>query len=166
MGQVPAVTSYLLVGGGRVARHFRHYLDLEAIHCTTGIRGEGARALQERASKADRVLLLIDDAAIESFHASHDFLEDKVCIHFSGAVCSQAIFGTHPLMPFAGSLYDLGTYRSIPFVIDKGRGTFADLLPGFRNPSFGLDVRNKAIYHALCSMAGNFTALLWEKTLR
>lgn len=166
MGQVPAVTSFLLVGGGRVARHFRRYFTLEAIPFTTWIRGDGARALQQRASEADRVLLLIDDAAIGAFYAEHKFLTQATCVHFSGTLSFDAIFGAHPLMTFSDGLYDLGTYRSIPFVLEKGRSTLAALLPGLKNPSFEVDARDKNFYHAMCSMAGNGTVLLWEKAFR
>lgn len=166
MGQVPAQTSYLLVGDGRAARHFRRYLDLESIPFATWIREEGANALEKKTADADRILLLISDGAIESFHAGHPFLKRSFCVHFSGALVSAAIRGAHPLMTFSDSLYDLATYRSIPFIIEKDRGSLAELLPGLANPSFAIDARDKAIYHALSAMAGNFTVLLWEKAFR
>lgn len=166
MGQVPAATSYLLVGGGRAARHFRRYLELESIPFNTWIRGEGVHSLATKAAASERVLLLISDGAIESFYAEHPFLERAVCVHFSGALYSDAIYGAHPLMTFSIPPYDLQTYRSIPFILEKGRRPLAELLPGLTNPSFEVDARDKPFYHALCAMAGNFTVLLWEKAFR
>ena len=42
----------------------------------------------------------------------------------------------HPLMTFGLDLYDLTTYRSIPFILDSGGTPFHELLPGLPNPSF------------------------------
>ena len=166
MGQVPAPKSYLLVGGGRAARQFRRYLDLESIPFATWVRGESGRALEKKAAEANRILLLVSDGAIEPFHAAHPFLKQAFCVHFSGALVSGAIPSAHPLMTFSDSLYDLATYRSIPFIIERDRHSLAELLPGLPNPSFEVDARDKPIYHAFCAMAGSFTVLLWEKAFR
>ena len=166
MGTAPASTSYLLVGDGRAARHFRRYLQLESIPFTTWIRGESLQALETKTAEANRTLLLISDDAIESFYAEHPFFKRRMCVHFSGRLFSEAIYGAHPLMLFSGSPYDLETYRSIPFILEKGRRSMAELLPGLKNPSFEIDAREKTFYHALCSMTGNFTVLLWEKAFR
>ena len=166
MGNVPAATSYLLVGGGCVAHHFRRYFELESIPFTTWTRGESVGALETKAAEANRALLLISDGAIEAFYAERPFLRGTICIHFSGLLFSDAIYGAHPLMLFSRPLYDLETYRSIPFVLEKGRRSLPELLPGLKNPSFEIDVCDKVFYHALCTMAGNFTVLLWEKAFR
>ena len=166
MGQVPASTAYLIAGGGRMARHFAHYLDLESIPFTTWTRSEGAAALQSKAEMASRVLLLISDDAIEAFHSEHSYLHRRTCVHFSGARSFPRIYGAHPLMTFSERLYDLETYRSIPFVVERGRPPMAELLPGLVNPAFAIDAATKPLYHALCAMAGNFSVLLWEKAFR
>ena len=66
-------------------------------------------------------------------------------------------------MTFGLDLYDLATYRSIPFVLDSGRTPFHDLLPGLPNRSFTIPADDRPYYHALCVMAGNFSTLLWLK---
>src|SRR5690606_25694883 len=40
---------------------------------------------------------------------------------------------------------------------------FEELLPGLKNKAYEIDPEQKGLYHALCSLAGNFTVMLWEK---
>ena len=51
----------------------------------------------------------------------------------------------------------------IYFILDRDAPDFADLLPGLPNAHARLDTAQKAKYHALCVMAGNFSCLLWQK---
>lgn len=74
--------------------------------------------------------LLVVGGAIESFYAEHPCFERRICAHFSGALFSEAIHGAHPLTMFSNSLYDLETYRSIPFIFKKGRRSFANAYRG------------------------------------
>ena len=69
------------------------------------------------------------------------------------------------LMTFADRLQDLAWYQQIPFAVDEG-STLAQVLPGLPNPWFTLPVGERAKYHALVAMAGNFSYLLWQRTLR
>lgn len=166
MGQVPSIPfrAYLLVGRGRLATHFRHYFDLESIPYFQWSREQDEASLKTLAAKASHVLLAISDSAIERFFEDHrETFRDKTCVHFSGALVSQKISSAHPLMTFAAELYSRENYRTIPFVVEKGRRPFTELLPQLKNPSFELEAENKPLYHALCVMSGNFTVLLWEK---
>jgi predicted short-subunit dehydrogenase-like oxidoreductase (DUF2520 family) len=172
------MTSYLIIGDGRVAKHIARYFELESIAYTQWSRNgsrpkeaAGSKAddlgslnrLRDLASSASHILLLISDRAIESFYNEHPFLHGKVCVHFSGSLVLPRIHGAHPLMTFSLEPYDLDTYRRIPFVIEKGSSGFEQLLPGLTNPHFALDPQYKPLYHALCVMSGNFTVILWEK---
>jgi len=168
MGQVPVFTSYLLIGGGRVARHFARYFDFESIPYSTWSRGKDDESrLRSLAERASHVLLLISDSAIEPFFSSHPFLHAKVAVHVSGALASPLLPSAHPPMTFnnddPGDPYDLETYRRIPFVLERGRGTMTELLPRLSNPAWSIESAHKTLYHALCVMSGNFTVLLWEK---
>ena len=40
--------------------------------------------------------------------------------------------------------------------------SFDDLFPGLGNPHFAIRVEDKARYHAMCVMAGNFSQFLWK----
>lgn len=153
----------LIIGRGRVARHFQHYLSLEGISYSSWSRTEREAALHERASFATRILILISDDAIEDFLNRYPFITEKMCVHFSGCLVSPRIVGAHPLMTFGEQLYDLDTYRRIPFIVEESRRTFSELLPGLTNPSYAIPAEKKALYHALCVIAGNFSIVLWEK---
>ncbi|MFH1158046.1 MAG: DUF2520 domain-containing protein [Pseudomonadota bacterium] len=162
MRQVP---HYLIVGNGRMARHFRHYLSLLGISSSQWNRSEPTEKLGELACAATHILLLISDGAIDPFITEH--LRDiaAVKVHFSGALFSEQAYGAHPLMTFNTGLYTLDKYKSIPFVVDASAPPFETLLPGIPNSHVRLAPELKAKYHAMCVLSGNFSCLLWQKFL-
>jgi hypothetical protein len=156
---VRQVPEYLVIGHGRVARHFLHYfslLDIPAVHWH---RGMPAHAIPD----ASRTLLLIADRAIDKF--CDEFLQGRsgTTVHFSGSLVTDKAVGAHPLMTFGPQLYTLDKYKKIPFVVDEGVARFEELLPGLPNPHVSLPTELKAKYHALCVLSGNFTTILWQK---
>jgi len=164
--------NYAIVGGGRLARHFSEYFRfLEIPHtCWTRDRWSPFNSFEQPAAelrlrdtvaKADRVLLLVSDNAIAVLLKQYPFLYEKRLIHCSGALSFPGIAGVHPLMTFADRLYGLDTYQSVPFIIEAGL-SFDRLFPGLPNPHYVIDIEDKARYHAMCVMAGNFTQLLWQ----
>ncbi len=164
MRQVP----YAVIGAGRVARHFCHYLDLLNIPYRSWSRAHDApQALLASLLPCERILLLISDGAIELFIREqlevHPALKDKTRIHFSGALVTPQAFGAHPLMTFGQDVYSLAHYQKIPFVVEAGAPAFAELLPGLPNAHFTLPAEQKALYHSLCVLSGNFSCLLWQK---
>jgi predicted short-subunit dehydrogenase-like oxidoreductase (DUF2520 family) len=66
-------------------------------------------------------------------------------------------------MTFGRRLYDLETYRAIPFVEERNGLRFQTAFPGLINTSWAIDPGDKALYHALCVAAGNLTTLLWAR---
>jgi len=156
MRQVPR---YLIIGNGRVARHFCHYLSLLNIRVSQWHRAEAPARLQALLPAATHILLLISDQAIEPFIAGHLQGTAAVKVHFSGALASKLAHGAHPLMTFNTGLYTLDKYRSIPFVTD----TDEVVLPGLPNRCVVLAPDLKARYHAMCVLGGNFSCLLWQK---
>jgi len=160
---------YLIIGNGRVANHLKAYFNYEKIAFHQSYRSADqafAESLPELAHQATHVLIAINDSAIEEFYLSHPCLWKKLCIHFSGAMSFPNIIGTHPLMSFSDELYDLETYRSIPFILEKERREgFVELFPQLKNPHFEISLEKKVLYHALCVLSGNFTIMLWEKTI-
>jgi predicted short-subunit dehydrogenase-like oxidoreductase (DUF2520 family) len=164
--------NYAIVGGGRLARHFSHYFQSLEIPHTCWTRdgqcsfnsielSDAEQRLRETVGKADRVLLLVSDNAIGALLKQYPFLHEKRLIHCSGALSFPGIAGAHPLMTFSDDLYELETYRSVPFVVEAGH-SFEDLFPGLPNPHFSINVEDKARYHAMCVMAGNFSQVLWQ----
>ena len=155
--------SHLIIGSGRLARHLKAYFELEALPFDSWKRADGLPALEEKSAVASHMLFAVSDSSIEPLYRECDFLWGKTCVHFSGAMSTRLMPSAHPLMTFANDLYDLETYRRIPFVLEEDRGGLPDLLPGLMNPSYSIPSERKTLYHALCVLSGNFTVLLWEK---
>lgn len=156
--RAPQAAHYLLVGDGRLARHFAHYFKLENLSFDQWSRRSGG-SLEALADRCTHVLLAISDSAIESFLLAHPFLRKHCCIHFSGALVTPLAASLHPLMTFGPELYSEDEYRTIPLVTEETRPVS---LPGLTNKVYAISPELKPLYHALCSMSGNFTVILWE----
>ncbi len=162
MRQVP---SYLIIGSGRVARHVTHYLNLLSIQHNQWDRSFSVAALAQAAAQATHILVLISDDAIEPFIENHLQGVSAILIHFSGSLVTSAAFGAHPLMTFGHTLYDKACYEAMPFIIDEHAPSFESLLPGLSNAHVRLSTAQKAKYHALCVLSGNFSCMLWQKLM-
>lgn len=166
MRQVPnknSKSNYLIVGNGNLAGHFRHYFNLVGLHYLSCTR-KNLNEFVKLSDKTDRILLLIRDDEIESFIKKH---RDKISpqknwIHCSGVLSIDEAESAHPLASFSNVMFDKKFYSTIPFITEKGRKTFRELFPQLHNPSFEITKEQKEIYHAWCSMAGNFTTILWQ----
>lgn len=163
MRQVPELA---IIGAGRVAKHFCHYFNLIHLPYICWFRAADplAKNLSNFIVNARCVLLLISDAAIEPFVQTHQsLLTGKTLIHCSGQLVTPLAYGAHPLMTFANKLYDLSTYQKIPFILDEGAPALNHLIPGLNNAYYYINKKQKAFYHSLCVMSGNFTCILWQK---
>lgn len=166
------MVNYAIVGGGRLARHFSHYFHLLEIPHTCWARDRYSRLntyklpnaeqrLKKTLAHADRVLLLVTDKAIAALLQQYPLLYEKQLIHCSGALSFPGVAGAHPLMTYAENLYELEVYQSVPFMLETGC-SFDSLFPGLANPHFIIRAEDKARYHAMCVMAGNFAQVLWQ----
>ncbi|NUN06013.1 MAG: DUF2520 domain-containing protein [Bdellovibrio sp.] len=157
--------SYLLIGSGRVARHLGHYFNLLNISFQSWDRSQDPHALARKVSPATHILLAISDSALQGFYrqhlAGHD---DKVIVHFSGAHSYEGMIAAHPLMTFGPELYELSTYQKMYFTL-TGADSLAEVLPGLNNKFSVIFSAEKARYHALCVLGGNFVTLLIAKML-
>ena len=93
----------------------------------------------------------------------HPEIGDRLLVHFSGSLVLDRVHGLHPLMTFGPDPYPLETYRTIPFVEERGGLGFREIFPELVNPCWSLDPELKPLYHALCVLGGNFTTLLWAR---
>ena len=157
--------TYGLIGRGRVAAHLGRYLELEGLRHISWHRGMDGDA-ESILAEAGVILLAISDDAIAGFPADHPALCDRPLVHFSGSLFVNGVIGLHPLMTFGLELYDLETYRNIPFITERERPGFHDAFPSLGNPSLAISPELKPLYHALCVLAGNFTTILWNKAMR
>jgi hypothetical protein len=160
MRQVP---HYLIIGNGRVARHFQYYFSLLQFPFSNWHRQEPFSKLQQQIKLSSHILLLISDHSIDDFILKNLKNMKALLIHFSGSLATEYAHGTHPLMTFSENLYALEKYKTIPFVIDQDAPDFSVLFPNLPNPFVRLDKRLKAKYHALCVLSGNFSCMLWQK---
>ncbi len=166
MGQVPNQIDkpkYLIVGNGRVAKHLVHYfnfLEITFQHCTR----ENLSEFGKLSDPVEKILLLVRDDEIEDFYLAHknEVTSEKIWIHCSGLLSIYGIQSAHPMASFTKHLFDLEFYESIPFVTEKGERKFSELFPEFPNPSFEIEQERKELYHAWCSIAGNFSVILWQ----
>lgn len=157
--------TYLIIGSGRVARHVAHYFQLLNIKFQTWDRSEDTSVLAGKIISCSHILLAISDAALETFYQEHlASFEDKTLVHFSGALFFNGMIAAHPLMTFGPDLYDLTTYQQIHFAL-TGCDTLDEALPGLNNPYSNIFAFEKARYHTLCVLGGNFTTLLLAKML-
>ncbi|MBU1096779.1 MAG: DUF2520 domain-containing protein [Bacteroidetes bacterium] len=169
MGQVPDTQSagYLIVGNGRLSKHFCRYFDLQGIRYKRWSRNSNL-SFKELSSDINKILLLVSDDQIESFIKTNSSLalNTVIWIHCSGALSTPLAESAHPLMTFSHELYDLNTYRRVTFVTERGRSDFNLLFPELPNNSVNIDPIQKTYYHAWCSIAGNFTSIIWSEFFR
>lgn len=154
--------NYLIIGSGRTAKNWQHYLQLLNIPVNSWNRKQPHADLKTLIGKSSHILLLISDSAIESFYKEHTILAEKTCIHFSGALEIPWVHSVHPLASFTDKLLDLNSYKNITLVSTSEK-TATELIPGLGNPFHKIKSSDKARYHALCVMGGNFSVLLWQK---
>lgn len=166
MGQVPETQSagYLIAGNGRLAKHFSRYFDLLGISYKSWFRNSSV-SFEESLPGIKKVLLLISDDQIEQFIKTHksSVSESVTWIHCSGSLSTPLAESAHPLMTFSRELYDLSTYTELTFVTEMGRKDFKSLFPELPNKSIAINPFQKAYYHAWCSIAGNFTSIIWNQ---
>jgi len=160
MRQVP---QYLIIGNGRVARHFQHYFSLLTISFSVWDRSQPIEKLHQLTEQATHILILIKDHAIDAFCEMNLQKTKAFCIHFSGSHISPHAYGVHPLMTFHDGMYALEDYFAIPFIVDHDAPEFNALFPNIPNKHIKLDKSDKSKYHALCVMSGNFSCILWQK---
>jgi 3-methyl-2-oxobutanoate hydroxymethyltransferase len=155
---------YLLVGGGRLARHLGHYFDLLGVPYVGWVREDGDERLARAAEGAHAVLLAIPDDAIAPFVREHDGrLGSAPRVHFSGARTVGGVTGCHPLGSFGESIFPDDLYRSIHFAVQAGGESFGAIFPDLPNPHTRIPAGSEVAYHTAAVLAGNFTAILWRR---
>lgn len=166
MRQVPEKNvqySYLIVGNGKLSKHFQNYFSLKNINYLVWTRGS-EQTFEESAQNVQKIIVLIKDDEIENFINSNieKVPASTIWIHCSGMLSLSSAESTHPLMTFANELYDLKTYESVTFITEKGKKDFKELFPELNNTSYKLISKDKILYHVFCVISGNFTTILWQ----
>lgn len=160
----------LIVGNGRLANHLANYFSLLKIPFSHVYRKKHSQAeIAKFIAENDRILIAISDGEIESFVRQY-YQNDKVWVHFSGALNVENVFSCHPLMSFSEQLFDLTVYEKIHFVVsawkDSSPMDLTCIIPFLKNSNSYLNYQSKSFYHSLCVIAGNFPIILWTEVLK
>lgn len=158
----------LIIGNGKVAKHLSHRFQQLNIPFHSWSRAKSPKPSQQSFSDllktASKVYLAISDTAIFDFYTKHLKGRAKAEIfHFSGSYYFDEITGVHPLCAFSDNL-DIN-WDNIHFSIDNNNYKLTDIFPHFKNTYSYINKEHKAYYHALCVISGNFSFLLWQKSL-
>lgn len=153
----------LLIGDGRIAQHLKSYLRLKKINFASWSRKNSVDELQQRAQRSKVALIAVTDSAIEELSCTLPSHLTK--IHFSGTLHFNDCIGVHPLMTFGSEPYTEEFYDKIPLIVDQ-EATQLNWLSELPNPKHWIRPEDKALYHALCHLSGNYPKLLWENFFR
>jgi hypothetical protein len=153
-----------VIGDGRAARHLVPYFQSQGLEVLTWARRtDGPEALRALPGRVEAIWLLIRDDTLAPFLAEHAYLRERPLVHASGSLTLPGVLGAHPLMTFGPETRTHEFYARMAFVLDAPVFQFESLFPELPNPVFSIRPEERAYYHALCVLAGNFPALLWSK---
>lgn len=157
----------LIVGDGRLARHWKHYLKLNHLSFLQWNRSDSvsfSTFARLHAEQISCVYVLISDSVIEPFYLQHrDVLPSGIAwFHASGASVLNGMIDAHPLMTFSLNLYeDLKVYQSLSFVTTYDIQDLEPLLGNLKNKVIQISPKQKPLYHALCVLGAAGTGALW-----
>lgn len=147
---------FLIIGDGKVAKHFSFYVDVLKISFCSWNRKQSLADLEQKQARCTHAFLLIKDSAIEEFFVEHFKGKPITAIHFSGSLSVPGILGFHPLMTFGADIYEKDFYTQIPFITAE-----TDKIPALPNEFITIRQDQKQLYHALCVVCGNFPQLIF-----
>lgn len=157
----------LIFGNGRVGQSLAAY----ARHLGHGAQLVGRRddpaAVSDAIRAADMIAVAIPDDRIASWLGEwRATIGDRPAIHFSGALTIPGMHGYHPLYSFPQTPLSPQVMAKIWIAREAAAPPFAAVLPGAANPEFEVRIEDRAFYHALAVLSGNFAAHLWNETAK
>ncbi len=127
-------------------------------------RADASRADREVA-RADVVAAALPDDALDGWWARwRAHLKGKRAVHFSGARVIAGLPCYHPLYSFPATPLAPAQFGAIAIAREPDAASFAAIIPGANNPEFAVAAADRAFYHALAVVSGNFAAHLWNET--
>jgi len=159
---------YAIFGAGRVGVNIAAYLK-HLGHDVSLISHDAARtqadACRRKISDADIVASAVPDGKIKAWRNQWAAdIDGKIAIHFSGAADIDGMFAFHPLYSFPPHDVDSLLLKTVAFACPRGGPSFQEVFPGATNPHFEIHAHERARYHALAVLSGNFAAHLWNAT--
>lgn len=159
-----------IFGTGRVGTSMAHYARALGADVSVIARKNaesdrsGAIAFVQQ---ADVVAAAIpDDKLARWIEEWRSAIGSKPAIHFSGALLIKGMRSYHPLYSFPLEPLPPEQMAKIAFAREEEAPLFASLFPGATNPEFVVGAADRAYYHALAVLSGNFAAHLWNETAR
>mgnify|MGYP002777395944 CR=1 FL=1 len=154
----------VIFGAGRVGASVAAFAASLGHEVAALSRADKSRADSEVA-RADVIAAAIPDDALESWHeAWRDRLSGKRAFHFSGARAIKGLPGYHPLYSFPKTPLAAAQFGTIAIAREPGAAPFSAIIPGANNPEVAVAAEDRAFYHALAVVSGNFAAHLWNET--
>ena len=163
----PSYLTDALFGTGRVGANIAAYLRSIGHAVTAITRADDETTATAAIKGADIVLAAIPDSALGDWRKKWDSaIADRPAVHFSGALVIEHMEGVHPLYSFPPTLLPVETMRAIAFALSDTARDFQALFPGAANPTFRIEDKARAHYHALAVLSGNLSAFLWNQTAK
>lgn len=160
----------IIFGSGRVGLSLAHYgrsLGLETDIVTRAEAQNRAPDVRARIERSDLVAAAIPDDFLPTWFANwKSAIGGRPAIHFSGARVIDGMLGYHPLYSFPKAPLAPEIMAGVAIVRERGTPTFARTFPGARNPELEVEAADRALYHALAVLSGNFAAHLWNETAK
>ena len=161
---------YVIFGPGRVGKNIAAYVEelgdeavLISRRCARDKREECVRLIKD----ADIIAAAIPDSKLENWCAEWlDEIGERPAIHFSGAITIDGMYAYHPLYSFPPHALDPAVMKNVAFACSAEGPSFEDIFPGAPNPNFRIADEDRAHYHALAVLSGNFAAHLWNETAK
>lgn len=161
---------YTIFGAGRVGRNMAAYLSHLGHEAHLIARQEAENAAdkcREMIDRSDVVAAAIPDSALAGWAETwRRACANKTVIHFSGALSVDGLFSYHPLFSFPKSQLSPAAMQAIAIARQEGAPPFAEIVPGALNPEFVVADADRAYYHALAVLSGNFASFLWNETAK
>lgn len=164
------MANYVIFGAGRVGGNMARYLETLGHGVSLishALAKSDADVCRKEVAGADIVAAAVPDDRIADWHDRWaDAIRHKTAIHFSGAARVAGMFAFHPLYSFPPGEIDTAVMKTIAFACPKDGPQFTDVFPDAPNPNFQIAEEDRARYHALAVLSGNFTAYLWNETAK
>jgi predicted short-subunit dehydrogenase-like oxidoreductase (DUF2520 family) len=160
----------LFFGNGRVGTNLAAYARHLGADVTlvTRTKAENDRvAVSALIASADVIAAAIPDDRLAGWFATWSpVIGRKPAIHFSGALTIGGMRSYHPLYSFPPTALAPEVLAAIAFAREEGAPPLSSILPGAGNPEFAVSADERAFYHALAVLSGNFAAHLWNETAK
>lgn len=157
----------LMFGTGRLGASMAPYLSHLGNEVRVADRAAARSGTAPEFASSDLIAAAIPDDALESWYGAwRSEIGARPVIHFSGAKTISGMRSYHPLYSFPRKPLPAEIMSGIAIAREEGAAPFADLFAGARNPEFVIREADRAYYHAIAVLTGNFAAHLWNEAAK